>query len=444
MSGPAWWALTGLPAWEITQIPRAAEPRAESPVGGGADHGTARRVQALAAACRRGAPAVFGWIRDRTAGPVRVIAAGPGIAAASDGAGETVLTLPAGARARPLPAGGTAAVFGALGCWVPVAMIADALLADPEPQPGAGRAAAMVLPPSLEEALLGSWPLPFGWMVIAEPVTDGQLQDMVSQVALAQLGAQRHDSPRAKLTARRAEGRHTELRRAAATGLWHIRLLAGGQTPDAAAQVAGLVCASADLDGLPYTLAPARECGALHELLGGTGQPYALTRPGDDGHGLLRDVMAMQSAGGASAHEPAGGPPGGPRIGAGTAYPSGDEDPGPEFPCAGSSRLLAALARPPAQEVPGIRFTLRPDFDVTPETSTAADGRGGLTLGTVLDAGRLPAGPLGVPLASLNRHVFVCGATGAGKSQTVRHLLESATGAGIPWLVIEPAKAEYG
>ena len=31
----------------------------------------------------------------------------------------------------------------------------------------------------------------------------------------------------------------------------------------------------------------------------------------------------------------------------------------------------------------------------------------------------------------------------AGKSQTVRNLLEQATMAGIPWLVIEPAKAEY-
>ena len=50
---------------------------------------------------------------------------------------------------------------------------------------------------------------------------------------------------------------------------------------------------------------------------------------------------------------------------------------------------------------------------------------------------------LAVPRSSLNRHTFVCGATGAGKSQTVRGLLEQATGAGIPWLVIEPAKAEY-
>ena len=48
-----------------------------------------------------------------------------------------------------------------------------------------------------------------------------------------------------------------------------------------------------------------------------------------------------------------------------------------------------------------------------------------------------------MPRASLNRHTFVCGATGAGKSQTVRGLLEAATRAGIPWLVVEPAKAEY-
>ena len=34
-------------------------------------------------------------------------------------------------------------------------------------------------------------------------------------------------------------------------------------------------------------------------------------------------------------------------------------------------------------------------------------------------------------------------ATGAGKSQTVRGLLEAAARAGIPWLVVEPAKAEY-
>jgi hypothetical protein len=68
---------------------------------------------------------------------------------------------------------------------------------------------------------------------------------------------------------------------------------------------------------------------------------------------------------------------------------------------------------------------------------------GGVVLSQVLDRQRAPAGELAVPLAALNRHALVCGATGAGKSQTIRHLLEQATAAGVPWLVIEPAKAEY-
>ncbi|WP_313950030.1 helicase HerA-like domain-containing protein, partial [Frankia casuarinae] len=57
----------------------------------------------------------------------------------------------------------------------------------------------------------------------------------------------------------------------------------------------------------------------------------------------------------------------------------------------------------------------------------------------------MPAGAFSVSLATLNRHAFVCGATGSGKSQTVRSLLESLTRAPapVPWLVLEPAKAEY-
>ena len=66
--------------------------------------------------------------------------------------------------------------------------------------------------------------------------------------------------------------------------------------------------------------------------------------------------------------------PAGPVAGSWREPATDDGDPVPEFPCAGSSRLLAALARPPAREVPGIRFTLRPDFDVTPETALAGGG----------------------------------------------------------------------
>jgi hypothetical protein len=66
-------------------------------------------------------------------------------------------------------------------------------------------------------------------------------------------------------------------------------------------------------------------------------------------------------------------------------------------------------------------------------------------LGEVLDAAWMPAGLMPVPRGTLNRHAFVCGATGSGKSQTVRSVLESLARGDppVPWLVIEPAKAEY-
>ena len=61
----------------------------------------------------------------------------------------------------------------------------------------------------------------------------------------------------------------------------------------------------------------------------------------------------------------------------------------------------------------------------------------------ILDGLDRPVGEFAVPLPTLNRHALVTGATGAGKSQTVRHLLEQLGRAGLPWLVIEPVKSEY-
>ena len=114
----------------------------------------------------------------------------------------------------------------------------------------------------------------------------------------------------------------------------------------------------------------------------------------------------------------------------------------------GSTALVAALARVPAREVPGLRMVTRPQFDLTPETPTGTGlpgaAAGMIRVGEVLDSNRVPCGDLAVPRASLNRYVFVCGATGSGKSQTVRNLLEQATGAGIPWLVIGPPRRSTG
>jgi DNA helicase HerA-like ATPase len=105
--------------------------------------------------------------------------------------------------------------------------------------------------------------------------------------------------------------------------------------------------------------------------------------------------------------------------------------------------LVAALVRPPETELPGLRVVALPTFDTTPEGTV--DPADSLRLGRVLDRFARPSGPFTVSLDTLNRHSFVCGATGGGKSWTVRALLEALArhGAGIPWLVIEPAKAEY-
>jgi DNA helicase HerA-like ATPase len=441
--GGAWRVLRDLEACQVTQIPRRPAARRDSAGGGQdqADLGAMQRLQALASAFHYGAPVGFCWLRERPGGPVRVLAAGPALRSdtgaslpagtdrplrpgteasprpgtdralrpdAGTDRGQVVLTIPLGARADPMPAGQAADLLARMPCWVRLAGIADALLADP----GGPGASARPAPrdrdarPSLEDGLLSAWSGPFAWLVLAEPVTPAHLAQLSDEVSLALTGALRRDSAEAQLAARRLSARHAELRLAAATGLWQVHVAAGAPSPQAAAQVAGLLCASADTEGLPYALAPLPGCAALPDLL-------APARAADH----LR-----------------------PR-------PPQDPDPAPASPFYASSRMLAALARPPAREVPGIRFVLRPDFDVTPEALvTSAEPAGAnpqVPLGTVLDWNRLPAGQLKLSGASLNRHAFVCGATGAGKSQTVRGLLEAATEAGIPWLVVEPAKAEY-
>ena len=90
--------------------------------------------------------------------------------------------------------------------------------------------------------------------------------------------------------------------------MWRVRLLAGGADAGAAARVAGLVCASADLSGLPYALAPA----------GGAARG-------------LREAWTTRTRRG----RPAGG------------------DARPGHPFYASSELVAALTRPPEREMPG-------------------------------------------------------------------------------------------
>jgi DNA helicase HerA-like ATPase len=400
----AWSVLNELGAYRITEIPRRAGPgTSRHPPDGPGDTTRAQRAAALTAAYHAGAEAkgsgagalAAGWVRPEAGGPVQVLTAGAALVGSEDD-GHAYLTLPGGARAEPLPRGALAGLMAQLPAWRAIAGISDGLLTD-------GSLAGQ-LPPTLEECLLAAWPGPFGWLLVAEPLSPAETGEVADELArLERYAADDRDRfPGRAVVDRRLSLRHAEVRAGRSAGWWRVRLLAGGADAGAAARVAGLVCASADLDGLPYALVPVGGVPA-----GDPGRPA--------GRGL-REILDGQG--------PV--PPGGDAV--------------PAHPFYASTGLLAALTRPPEREVPGIRLTLRSEFDVTQERGPGPEA---IAVGAILDRYRRPAGPLALPLSSLHQHVLVSGAAGSGKSQTVRAMLEAAAGAGIPWLVVEPAKAEY-
>lgn len=66
-----------------------------------------------------------------------------------------------------------------------------------------------------------------------------------------------------------------------------------------------------------------------------------------------------------------------------------------------------------------------------------------MNLGKVFHMNHVEVNPVELSLESLKSHVFVTGSTGAGKSNTIYHMLGKARDMGVHFLVIEPAKGEY-
>ena len=205
----------------------------------------------------------------------------------------------------------------------------------------------------------------FGWVVLAEPVPPEAVDEELTSLGLRiPLMRKKESSEQARVDLERAEGRFRELSRSRVTGMWNVRVLVWGHTAAAARSAAALLCSAGELEDTPYVVVPGRETLSFADALG----------------------KPLQLADGSRSPFPA------------------------------SSELLLALTRTPSRELPGIRLVAPPCFDVTPELADAA----GVVLGDVLDEARRPAGPFRVPFATLNRHTFVCGATGSGKSQTMR------------------------
>ncbi|MBE3746321.1 ATP-binding protein [Vibrio parahaemolyticus] len=103
-----------------------------------------------------------------------------------------------------------------------------------------------------------------------------------------------------------------------------------------------------------------------------------------------------------------------------------------------SPRELSLIAGLPQKEVAGIALNEEVNFGLNPPQ---VDEGSKLVLGELVQDGRsIPNNDVSLNISELNKHMFVAGVTGSGKTTTCHHLLREAK---LPFLVIEPAKTEY-
>ncbi|MBB6253166.1 ATP-binding protein [Nitrospirillum iridis] len=105
-----------------------------------------------------------------------------------------------------------------------------------------------------------------------------------------------------------------------------------------------------------------------------------------------------------------------------------------------TSARLAALVDLPTVEANGFAIRRNARFDVARQR--VATGSNTLLLGRIKDNG-IPAADYSVGLPGLNRHAFITGVTGSGKTNTMMQLLRQLDAAKLPFLVMEPSKNEY-
>ncbi|MDF0666364.1 MAG: hypothetical protein P0119_09900 [Nitrospira sp.] len=105
-----------------------------------------------------------------------------------------------------------------------------------------------------------------------------------------------------------------------------------------------------------------------------------------------------------------------------------------------SSKELSIIVNLPQQEIPGLPMREQGTFALSVPPAT----HDSITLGILQDNLGRDLEPVTITSAALNRHVFITGLTGYGKTNTcMQILLEAHTKLGVPFLVLEPAKAEY-
>jgi DNA helicase HerA-like ATPase len=101
---------------------------------------------------------------------------------------------------------------------------------------------------------------------------------------------------------------------------------------------------------------------------------------------------------------------------------------------------LSIAMNVPRQEIQGITIREAAPFGVNYSVSGDPDKQ--LTIGHIIHKREvLQDAPFSISRKAMMKHGFICGITGSGKTNTLMHLLREG---GVPFMVNEPSKSEYG
>jgi len=105
-----------------------------------------------------------------------------------------------------------------------------------------------------------------------------------------------------------------------------------------------------------------------------------------------------------------------------------------------TSEELSLISSPPIESMPGYEIQKMPALALTDSGK-----KDGMILGSIADHGNpIRNNYLHLSKNDLNKHLFVCGLTGSGKTTTVKHILKTLVqNEGTPFLVLESAKRDY-
>jgi hypothetical protein len=105
-----------------------------------------------------------------------------------------------------------------------------------------------------------------------------------------------------------------------------------------------------------------------------------------------------------------------------------------------TSEELSLISSPPTESIPGYEIKKMPQLALTDLSE-----EGEIKLGNIADHGNsMENSFLYLSNIDLNKHLFVCGLTGSGKTTTVKNILKSITkNEDLPFLVLESAKRDY-